>query len=184
MQRATAPLPIGSELGAAAMAGDAGHGGPTPLASPRTSLSTLRAKAAIYPSQSTPDCSGAGSSTNCGAWNGPNSAGPLRRRSLLPRPCAAAVPAGRPECGFFPRLSDKRDGVHGEAERPSFLFGRQAAVLNGASLAVLLARHVLDVKRIFGYAKLRYRGLAKNTERLALLLGFSNLKRAQTLTDS
>ena len=36
----------------------------------------------------------------------------------------------------------------------------------------------LDVKRRFGYAKVRYRGLAKNRERLALLLGFANLLRA------
>ena len=41
----------------------------------------------------------------------------------------------------------------------------------------------LDVKRIFGYAKVRYRGLAKNTERLALL-GLSNLRRAATLSAS
>ena len=38
----------------------------------------------------------------------------------------------------------------------------------------------LDVKRVFGYAKVRYRGLAKNTERMALLAGLSNLRRAQT----
>ena len=38
----------------------------------------------------------------------------------------------------------------------------------------------LDVKQLFGYAKVRYRGLAKNTERMALLLGLFNLKRAQT----
>ena len=31
------------------------------------------------------------------------------------------------------------------------------------------------VKQHFGYAKVRYRGLAKNTQRIALLLGFSNL---------
>lgn len=31
------------------------------------------------------------------------------------------------------------------------------------------------VKRIFGYAKVRYRGLHKNTQRIALLLGFTNL---------
>ena len=31
------------------------------------------------------------------------------------------------------------------------------------------------VKRQFGYAKVRYRGLAKNRERIALLLGFANL---------
>lgn len=34
---------------------------------------------------------------------------------------------------------------------------------------------------MFGYAKVRYRGLAKNTERLAVLMGLYNLKRAQGL---
>ena len=38
-----------------------------------------------------------------------------------------------------------------------------------------------DVKGIFGYAKVRYRGLAKNTERLALLVALSNLRRAQRI---
>ena len=33
----------------------------------------------------------------------------------------------------------------------------------------------LRLKRLFGYAKVRYRGLAKNTERLASLFGFGNL---------
>ena len=33
----------------------------------------------------------------------------------------------------------------------------------------------LYVKRHFGYAKVRYRGVAKNRQRIALLLGFSNL---------
>lgn len=33
----------------------------------------------------------------------------------------------------------------------------------------------LYIKRIFGYSKVRYRGLAKNTERLCLLAGFTNL---------
>ena len=37
----------------------------------------------------------------------------------------------------------------------------------------------LDVKGGFDYAKVRYRGLAKNTERLAMLLGLSNLKISQ-----
>ncbi len=36
----------------------------------------------------------------------------------------------------------------------------------------------LYVKRHFGYAKVRYRGLEKNRQRLALLLGFANLLRA------
>lgn len=35
------------------------------------------------------------------------------------------------------------------------------------------------VKQVFGYTKVRYRGLAKNTQRLALLLGFSNLMTAE-----
>ena len=37
------------------------------------------------------------------------------------------------------------------------------------------------VKGIFSYAKVRYRGLAKNTERLGLLVGLYNLRRAQGL---
>ena len=37
----------------------------------------------------------------------------------------------------------------------------------------------LKVKRVFGYAKVRYRGLAKNTERLALLFGLGNLLTAE-----
>lgn len=36
----------------------------------------------------------------------------------------------------------------------------------------------LTVKQRFGYSKVRYRGLAKNRERLALLLGLGNLLRA------
>ncbi|XZZ29182.1 hypothetical protein ACJJIZ_03210 [Microbulbifer sp. TRSA007] len=31
------------------------------------------------------------------------------------------------------------------------------------------------MKRVFGYDKVRYRGLLKNTERLCLLAGFTNL---------
>ena len=48
-----------------------------------------------------------------------------------------------------------------------------------ASIRAKVEHPFLDVKRIFGYAKVRYRGLAKNTERMALLLGLSNLRRAQ-----
>ena len=36
-------------------------------------------------------------------------------------------------------------------------------------------------KRHFGYAKVRYRGLAKNTQRLVLLLGLTNLMTAERL---
>ena len=49
-----------------------------------------------------------------------------------------------------------------------------------ASVRAKVEHPFLDVKRIFGYAKVRYRGLAKNTERMALLVGLSNLRRAQT----
>ena len=31
------------------------------------------------------------------------------------------------------------------------------------------------IKQVFGYSKVRYRGLAKNTNRLYLLAAFSNL---------
>ena len=37
----------------------------------------------------------------------------------------------------------------------------------------------LKVKRTFDYGKVRYRGLAKNTQRLALLLGLGNLMTAE-----
>ena len=50
-----------------------------------------------------------------------------------------------------------------------------------ASIRAKVEHPYLDVKQIFGYAKVRYRGLAKNTNRLALLLGLSNLRRAQAL---
>ena len=42
------------------------------------------------------------------------------------------------------------------------------------------AEHVfLYLKRHFGYAKVRYRGLAKNTQRIYLLVGFANLMIAE-----
>ena len=50
-----------------------------------------------------------------------------------------------------------------------------------ASIRAKVEHPFLDVKRIFGYGKVRYRGLAKNTERMALLLGLSNLGRAHGL---
>ena len=46
-----------------------------------------------------------------------------------------------------------------------------------ASVRAKVEHPFLDVKRIFGYEKVRYRGLAKNHERLAMLLGLSNLMR-------
>ncbi len=39
------------------------------------------------------------------------------------------------------------------------------------------------VKRVFGYAQVRYRGLKKNTERINLLLGFTNLLISERYAD-
>ena len=50
-----------------------------------------------------------------------------------------------------------------------------------ASIRAKVEHPFLDVKRLFGYAKVSYRGLTKNTDWLALLLGLSNLRRAQAL---
>ena len=44
-----------------------------------------------------------------------------------------------------------------------------------ASIRAKVEHPFLYVKRHFGYAKVRYRGLAKNRTRLCLLLGFTNL---------
>ena len=60
------------------------------------------------------------------------------------------------------RLLDRRSAA-AEAERRK------------ASVRAKVEHPFLHVKRRFGYGKVRYRGLAKNTERIAVLLGFSNL---------
>ncbi len=52
---------------------------------------------------------------------------------------------------------------------------QEAAERRKASVRAKVEHPFLYVKRHFGYAKVRYRGLAKNTQRIALLLGFSNL---------
>jgi|TARA_Y100000310_G_scaffold318221_1_gene372024 IS5 family transposase len=44
-----------------------------------------------------------------------------------------------------------------------------------ASIRAKVEHPFFYVKRVFGYSKVRYRGLAKNAERLSLLLGFANL---------
>ena len=51
----------------------------------------------------------------------------------------------------------------------------EAAETRKASVRAKVEHPFLYVKRHFGYAKVRYRGLAKNRQRIALLLGFSNL---------
>ncbi len=51
----------------------------------------------------------------------------------------------------------------------------EAAEKSKASVRAKGEHPFLYVKCHFGYAKVRYRGLAKNTQRIALLLGFTNL---------
>ncbi len=48
-----------------------------------------------------------------------------------------------------------------------------------ASMRAKVEHPFLYVKRIFGYSKVRYRGLHKNTQRIAVLIGFANLLRAE-----
>ena len=50
-----------------------------------------------------------------------------------------------------------------------------------ASIRAKVEHPFWGAKGTFGYAKVRYRGLAKNTERLAMLMGLYNLKLAQGL---
>ncbi len=76
-------------------------------------------------------------------------------------------------------------GYQGVAKRP----GRRRQLERGseeaveerrkASIRAKVEHPFLWVKRRFGYAKVRYRGLAKNTQRLALLLGLTNLITAE-----
>ena len=51
----------------------------------------------------------------------------------------------------------------------------EAAEKRKASLRAKVEHPFLYVKRHFGYDKVRYRGLEKNTQRIALLLCFTNL---------
>ncbi len=48
-----------------------------------------------------------------------------------------------------------------------------------ASVRAKVEHPFLYVKRHFGYAKVRYRGLYKNTQRLAVLFGLANLLKAE-----
>ena len=88
-------------------------------------------------------------------------------------------------------------GVHKRPENPGREIDWQVAMRSGkrrkmdpesgealaerakASMRAKVEHPFLKVKRIFGYAKVRYRGLAKNTERLALLFGLGNLLTAE-----
>ena len=63
----------------------------------------------------------------------------------------------------------------GKRRRLNKAGAQEAAERRKASVRAKVEHPFLYVKRHFGYAKVRYRGLAKNTQRIALLLGFSNL---------
>jgi IS5 family transposase len=60
---------------------------------------------------------------------------------------------------------------------PSSVAGR--AEKAKASVRAKVEHPFRYVKRMFGYHKVRYRGLAKNTQRISLLLGFTNLLIAE-----
>ena len=48
-----------------------------------------------------------------------------------------------------------------------------------ASVRAKVEHSFFYIKKIFGYSKVRYRGLAKNTNRLQVLAAFSNLLMAR-----
>ena len=55
----------------------------------------------------------------------------------------------------------------------------KAAAVRAGVVRAGVEHPFLRMKRLFGYAKVRYRGLAKKTERLVLLFGFGNLLTAE-----
>ena len=74
-----------------------------------------------------------------------------------------------------------RVAMRAQSRRRQLEPGSEAAVKERrkASIRAKVEHPFLWVKRRFGYAKVRYRGLAKNTQRLALLLGLTNLITAE-----
>ena len=64
---------------------------------------------------------------------------------------------------------------HGKRRRLDKEGPEEQAERRKASVRAKVEHPFLYVKRHFGYAKVRYRGLAKNTQRIAVLLGLSNL---------
>ena len=69
----------------------------------------------------------------------------------------------------------------GPGRRRQLVAGSEEALVEklNASVRAKVEHPFLYVKRHFGYAKVRYRGLGKNTQRLAVLLGLTNLIRAE-----
>ena len=86
---------------------------------------------------------------------------------------------GLPGCGQAPGEGLRRRLAGGDEAGQRRLLDRDgaeaAAEKRKASVRAKVEHPFLYVKRRFGYGKVRYRGLAKNTQRIALLLGFSNL---------
>ena len=68
---------------------------------------------------------------------------------------------------------------HGKRRRLDKEGSEEEAERRKASVRAKVKHPFLYVKRHFGYAKVRYRGLAKNTQRSAMLLGLSNLLIAE-----
>jgi len=56
---------------------------------------------------------------------------------------------------------------------------RSGAEASKASVRAKVEHAFFYIKRLFGYSKVRYRGLEKNTNRLYMLAGFANLLRAE-----
>ena len=67
----------------------------------------------------------------------------------------------------------------GLRRQPALGGAKAQAERRKASVRAKAEHPFLYVKRHFGYAQVRYRGLEKNRQRLALLLGFTNLLRAE-----
>ena len=85
-------------------------------------------------------------------------------RSIQASEATAAVAAALPVISVGAAASPVGEGV-----------AEEAAETRKASVRAKVEHPFLYVKRHFGYAKVRYRGVAKNRQRIALLLGFSNL---------
>ena len=87
-----------------------------------------------------------------------------------------AVAGEEGQLGTGRGLHSPNDEPHRSGVGPGLEGGVERAK---ASVRAKVEHPFLRVKRLFGYTKVRYRGLAKNTERLALLFGLGNLLAAE-----